>query len=87
MRINFAEQEAIIKKFTRSFDSLTRYAARICFFTNVKHIWILKLTKIEPGIMDSDPPSDAIVLFNGKDLNEWEEITWGPGGPGGEKTR
>jgi hypothetical protein len=55
------------------------------FFTEIKHIMDPEVTKIEPGIIDSDPPSDAIVLFNGKDLGEWEEVTWGPGGPGGKK--
>jgi hypothetical protein len=84
MRFNFAEQEAIVKKFTKSFDSLTPMQQNM-FFTNVKHIMDPEVTKIEPGINDSDPPSDAIVLFNGKDLNEWEEITWGPGGPGEKK--
>jgi len=84
MRFNFAEQEAIVKKFTASFDSLTPMQKNI-FFTNVKHIMDPEVPKIEPGILDSDPPSDAIILFNGKDLNEWEEITWGPGGPGGAK--
>jgi hypothetical protein len=83
-RFNFAEQEAIVKKFTQSFDSLTPMQKNI-FFTNVKHIMEPEVTKIEPGTNDSDPPSDAIVLFNGKDLNEWEEATWGFGGPGGKK--
>jgi hypothetical protein len=27
---------------------------------------------IEPGKTDDDPPSDAIVLFDGKDLSKWE---------------
>jgi hypothetical protein len=84
MRINFAEQEAILKKFTNSFDSLTPMQKNM-FFTNIKHIMDPEVTKIEPGIIDSDPPSDAIILFNGKDLNEWEEFTWGLGGPGGIK--
>jgi hypothetical protein len=84
MRFNFAEQEAIVKKFTQSFDSLTPMQKNI-FFTNVKHIMDPEVTKIEPGVIDSDPPSDAIILFDGKDLNEWEEVTWGPGGPGGKK--
>jgi len=83
-RINFAEQEAIVKKFTSSFDSLTPLQKSL-FFTNVKHIMDPEVTKIESGVVDSDPPSDAIVLFNGKDLGEWEEVTWGPGGPGGKK--
>jgi hypothetical protein len=83
-RMNFAEQEAIVKKFTNSFDSLTPMQKSI-FFTNVKHIMDPEVTKIEPGKVDSDPPSDAIVLFNGENLGEWEEVTWGPGGPGGKK--
>ena len=84
MRVNFAEQEAIVKKFTNSFDSLTPMQQNM-FFTDVKHIMEPEVTKIEAGIKDSDPPSDAIILFNGKDLNEWEEVTWGPGGPGGKR--
>ena len=27
---------------------------------------------ITPGKTDADPPSDAIVLFDGKDLSAWE---------------
>jgi hypothetical protein len=27
---------------------------------------------VEPGFTDNDPPSDAIVLFDGKDLSKWE---------------
>jgi hypothetical protein len=27
---------------------------------------------VEPGATDNDPPSDAIVLFDGKDLSKWE---------------
>jgi hypothetical protein len=38
---------------------------------------------ITPGTESSQampgrPPSDAIVLFNGKDLNNWEEVKGGP---------
>jgi hypothetical protein len=84
MRFNYAEQEAIVKKFMQRFDSLTPMQQNI-FFTNIKHIMDPEVTKIEPGVMDSDPPSDAIVLFNGKDLNEWEEVSWGMGGPGPKK--
>jgi Domain of Unknown Function (DUF1080) len=84
MRIYFAEQEAIIKKFTNSFDSLTPMQKNM-FFTNIKHIMDPEVMKIEPGAIDSDPPSDAIILFNGKDLDEWEDFTWSPDGPGGIK--
>jgi len=84
MQANYARQAEIVKKFQSSFDSLTPMQKNM-FFTEIKHIMDPEVTKIEPGKIDSDPPSDAIVLFNGKDLNEWEEITWGPGGPGGKK--
>ena len=29
---------------------------------------------VNPGKQDNQPPSDAIVLFNGKDLNEWSTM-------------
>ncbi|MCI0334377.1 MAG: DUF1080 domain-containing protein [Planctomycetes bacterium] len=28
--------------------------------------------KVKPGKTDADPPSDAIILFDGKDLSAWE---------------
>src|SRR5258706_16012919 len=28
-------------------------------------------TVVTPGAAPSDPPSDAVVLFNGKDLSKW----------------
>ncbi len=30
---------------------------------------------VEPGDRPSDPPSDAIVLFGGKDLSQWEDAS------------
>ena len=46
--------------------------------------------KVTPGEKPGDPPSDAIVLFDGKDLSHWQAatqkmpdgITVRPGGPG-----
>ena len=29
---------------------------------------------VTPGKQDNQPPSDAIILFNGKDLNEWSTM-------------
>lgn len=84
MRFNYAEQEAIMKKFMNAFDSLTPMQKNM-FFTNVKHIMDPEVKKVEPGRVDSEAPSDAIVLFNGTDLNEWEELSRGPGGQGGKK--
>ena len=80
MPFNFAEQEAIAKKFKSAFDTLTPIQ-QVLFLTEIKHIMEPEVPKIEPGKLDSDPPSDAIVLFNGKDLDEWEEVGWTMGGP------
>jgi len=33
---------------------------------------------VTPGITNADPPSDAIVLFNGKDLSHWRTDNGGP---------
>jgi hypothetical protein len=32
---------------------------------------------VAPGVMSSDPPSDAIVLFGGKDLSHWVHVRQG----------
>lgn len=37
----------------------------------VTEFYDLKPVKITPGATNSDAPSDAIVLFNGKDAGEW----------------
>jgi hypothetical protein len=34
--------------------------------------------KVEPGKNPGEPPSDALVLFNGKDLAGWESAKGGP---------
>ena len=34
-------------------------------------IWTPVPPVVTPGATDADPPSDAIVLFNGKNLDEW----------------
>lgn len=33
---------------------------------------------VTPGRTSSDPPSDAIVLFDGKDLSHWRSADGGP---------
>jgi hypothetical protein len=41
-------------------------------------IWSPVPPKVEPGARLGDPPSDAIVLFNGRDLTGWESAKGGP---------
>ena len=42
-------------------------------------VWDPEVPVIQPGVKDSDPPSDAIVLFNGSDVNsEWEDNKGNP---------
>jgi len=40
-------------------------------------IWSPVPPKVEPAARTGDPPSDAIVLFNGKDLGGWESAKGG----------
>ena len=42
-------------------------------------VWEPEVRIIQAGVKDSDPPSDAIVLFNGVDVNkEWEDSKGNP---------
>jgi hypothetical protein len=42
-------------------------------------IWDPEVKIIQPGANDSDPASDAIILFNGTDINsEWEDSKGNP---------
>ena len=59
-------------RFMEMFDSLTP-SQKNSFFIGVKHIMEPQPAKVEPGRLNSDPPSDAIILFDGKNLSEWEE--------------
>lgn len=35
--------------------------------------WSVKPTKVTPGYVNALPPSDAIILFDGKDLSQWQK--------------
>lgn len=73
-----AQQEAF-KKMQSLYDSLTPMQ-KTMFFTEVKHIMDPEVTIIQPGTANNNPPSDAIILFDGNDINkEWEEAAWRPG--------
>jgi len=41
-------------------------------------IWSPVPPKVEPAAKPGDPPSDAILLFNGRDLTGWESAKGGP---------
>jgi len=41
-------------------------------------IWSPVPPKVEPAARAGDPPSDAVVLFNGRDLSGWESAKGGP---------
>ena len=45
---------------------------------DLTEIWSPVPPKVEPGKVLGQPPSDAIILFNGKDLSGWESVNGGP---------
>jgi hypothetical protein len=44
----------------------------------VTEVWEPKAKKIAPGAMTGDAPSDAVVLFSGRDLAEWTSLDSSP---------
>src|ERR1700761_1040240 len=56
---------------TTALAQTTTPPTRDSFDPKVTEFYELKPVKITPGATNSDAPSDAIVLFNGKDFNEW----------------
>ena len=40
----------------------------------VTEVWEPKAKKITPGSVNGEAPSDAVVLFGGKDLSEWTSL-------------
>ncbi len=45
---------------------------------DMTEIWNPEVTVVTPGKHLGDAPSDAIVLFDGKDLSQWESAKGGP---------
>src|SRR5476649_498064 len=45
---------------------------------DLTEIWSPVPPKVEPARVMGQPPSDAIILFNGADLGNWESVTGGP---------
>ncbi|NMD03555.1 MAG: hypothetical protein GYA71_09815, partial [Bacteroidales bacterium] len=71
-------QQAALKRMQNLYDSLSPMQKNM-FLTEIKHIMDPEVTIVKPGRTDDDPPSDAIILFNGNDLNkEWQESGFGP---------
>jgi len=54
------------------------------YVTTPTGVWLVHDTNrpappvVRPGATDSQPPSDAIVLFDGNDLDQWESERGGP---------
>lgn len=69
---------------------LTTLLALICFVSvaqqtpresldpKVTEIWEPRVTKVTPSTNAGEAPSDAIILFGGKDLNEWTNLKGEP---------
>src|SRR5579862_3087798 len=57
--------------------SFAQNEPRSSFDPKVTEVWDLKPNKITPGANPGEAPSDAIVLFDGKDLSKWASSTDG----------
>ena len=40
----------------------------------LSEVWRPVPRVVAPGRTDADPPADAVILFNGKDLSEWKSV-------------
>jgi len=68
-------QQPTTREIQNLFDSMTP-AQKNSLFTNIKHIMDPEVIIVQPGAKDSDPPSDAIILFDGTEISkEWEEVS------------
>src|SRR5512133_1875792 len=57
----------------------TKYPEPEKMTPGMTEIWEPEVTIIQPGATNSDSPSDAIVLFNGGDVNaEWTDMQGNP---------
>lgn len=51
---------------------------RESFDPKVTEVWEPKARKINPGLLAGEAPSDAVILFGGKDLSEWTSLDGSP---------
>jgi Domain of Unknown Function (DUF1080) len=71
---------------TLSFLIITLFFAGLTAFAQtekekdptVTEIWEPKVKKITPGLLPGEAPSDAIILFDGKDLSKWTAVDGTP---------
>ena len=57
--------------------SLAQTTPRESLDPKVTEVWDLKPKKVTPGAKPGEAPSDAIVLFDGKDLSKWSTNSGG----------
>lgn len=60
------------------FVSVAQQTARESLDPKVTEVWEPRVTKVTPGANAGEAPSDAIILFNGKDLSEWTSLNGDP---------
>ena len=71
-------QNSDLRELQSMYDSLSPMQKNM-FLTEIKHIMDPEVKVVSPGKNNSDPPSDAIILFDGTDINnEWEESSRNP---------
>src|SRR5690606_19973272 len=64
--------------------AVVAFTCSACFAQNDKRtpesteVWEPQPKIVTPGATPADPPSDAIVLFDGRDLSRWESVNGGP---------
>lgn len=58
--------------------SFAQYADRNALDPKVSEIYEPKAPKITPGAAVGEAPSDAVIIFNGKDLGEWSSLDGSP---------
>ncbi len=74
------EQQALFSEAQTLYDSLAPMQKEM-FLIEIKHIMEPEVEIIKPGLTDNDPPADAIILFDGTDINkEWQESNFGARG-------
>jgi hypothetical protein len=71
------EEQKALTRLQHQYDSLSPMQ-KMLFLIEIKHIMDPEVKILQAGVTNSDPPSDAIVLFDGSDINkEWAERGFG----------